>query len=199
MYKLSFYLTEAEMSHSVGIYETREGALQKSEIRKNYLFFGVCGMLFGVFTSLMNIFLTEDMEFAPTEKTVIIASITAFFVVLFLVLAFLNIKKKKKSSEQMGALIVNYGFDQKDAKNAEFFEDRLVLTSSYKRYTEYYDEITYVISDRVNFTVVCRESGIFICIPKDGQDADKLFGIDKLLREKLGERFIYDMGGESNA
>lgn len=199
MYKLSYYLTPEAMSHSYKLFDMREGALKKSEIRKNYLVFLVGGILFGIVSSVLNIFLPTEYEFTQTEKIVLPAIITVCSVVLFLAFAYMSISKKKTQSKQMGNMIVRMGFDQKSPKNVEFFDDRLIMTSHYKKYTEYYDEMSYVISDRINFTFVCRESGIFICIPKDKQDAESLFGIDNLLREKMGDRFIYDMGGVSDA
>ncbi|MBR2315924.1 MAG: hypothetical protein IKA56_04705 [Clostridia bacterium] len=198
MYKLSYYLTEEEMSHSFGIYDRREGALKKSEIRKNYVIFILGGILFGTVSSFLNVFLPAESEFTQTEKIVLPAVIVFFSVLLFLGFGYMNAKKRQKQSEMMGVTVVRTGFDQKTPKNVEFFNDRIVFTSPYKRYTEYYDEMSYIVSDSICFTVVCRESGIFICIPKNGQDADVLFEIDNLLKEKFGERFIYEMGGVSH-
>ena len=199
MYKLSYYPRKKEMSHSFGIYDSREGALKKSEIRRSYIIFFLGGILFGAVSSLLNIFLPAEYEFTQSEKIFLPAVIMLLSVILFLAFGHLNVKKKKKQSQMMGSMIIRTGFDQKTPKNIEFFEDRLILTSPYKRYTEYYDEMSYVVSDSICFTFVCKESGIFISIPKNGQDADKLFGIDNLLRKSFGERFIYKVGGAPDA
>lgn len=199
MYKLSYYLTREAMSHSYKIYDMREGALKKTEIRKNYIFFIAGGILFGIIFSLINVFMPAEYVFTQTEKIVIPAIIIVFSIIIFAAFAYMNVKKKENQAKQMGDMIIQAGFDQKSPKNVEFFDDRMVMTSYYKKYTEYYDEISYVISDKINFTFICRESGIFICVPKDKQNSENLFNIDNLLKEKLGDRFIYDMGGVSNA
>ena len=199
MYKLAYYPTEASMSHSFGIYERREGALKKSEIRKGYVIFALGGILFGTVSSVLNIFIPSGYEFTQTEKIVLPAVIILFSVLLFLGFGYMNAKKREKQSEMIGVNIVRTGFDQKTPKNIEFFGDRLVYTSPYKCYTEYYDEIDYVVSDSICFTFVCNNSGMFFSIPKDGQDADMLFGVDNLLREKFGKNFIYEMEGAPNA
>lgn len=199
MYKLSYYLTQEAMAHSYKLYDMREGALKKSEIRKTYIRFIAGGFLLGIFLAILNILTPSEYEFTQSEKMIVFLTSVIFSTVVFAVFAHLNVKKKQNQADQMGDMIIKMGFDQKSPKNVEFFEDRLVMTSYYKRYIEYYDELSYVISDRINFTFVCRESGIFICIPKDRQNADELFNIDNLLKEKLGARFIYDMGGVSNA
>lgn len=199
MYKLAYYPTEESMSHSFGIYDRREGALKKSEIRRNYIIFILGGILFGTVSSVLNVFLAEGYEFTQTEKIVIPAVIMLISVLLFLGFGYMNVKKRERQSQIIGINIVRTGFDQKTPKNVEFFEDRLVYTSPYKSYTEYYDEIDYVVSDSICFTFVCNNSGMFFSIPKDGQDADMLFGVDRLLREKFGESFIYEMEGAANA
>lgn len=116
-------------------------------------------------------------------------------VTLALTVPFLYFMKRSSLSQVKNVSRVQYegGFDSKEPCRVTLKEEKMLLESSYSRFSVPYDEIDFVISDRMNFVLMIGSDQKIRCIPKINQNPDVLFAADNLLRDKLGERFIYKM------
>ena len=111
-----------------------------------------------------------------------------------MVISFFLIKAAGKSQIRNYCKVsYDYGFESKSPVRAEFDENGITLNSGYSKITAPYGEIDFLISDRLNFVFIIGSDLRVRNIPKINQNPDALFSLDNLLREKLGERFIYKM------
>ena len=115
--------------------------------------------------------------------------ITATMAVMLIVGRALN----KAQIKNFCRMIFDYGFDKKSPAQVCFDNEKLNLQSGYAKISVPYEEIDFVISDRLNFIFSFGGENKIRNIPKINQSPDALFNIDNLLREKLGEKFIYKM------
>lgn len=109
------------------------------------------------------------------------------------VMHFVSRALNKAQIKNFCRMTFNYGFDKKSPAQACFDNEKLTLQSGYAKISVPYEEIDFVISDRLNFIFSFGGENKIRNIPKINQSPDDLFGIDNLLREKLGEKFIYKM------
>ena len=124
----------------------------------------------------------------------------SFYIIMFIIMVFtdflimLAMRAMNKSQiKNIAKMNFFHGFDTQSPKTAVFGENTMSITGGYSKVSVPYDEFDYVISDRMNFIFGFGGDMRVRNIPKTNQNPDDLFALDNLLREKLGDRFIYRM------
>lgn len=191
MFKYSYFLTQKEIELSYYAYEKYCGALRKSKIALKILFYSVFGTVIGALTGVISNLIPSEEVLGKQEEMFVVLSSAIIGFIAFSVMALMMINHIKKECGKKGYADYRFGFDKTGLFNIEFYEDNVIITSAYKRYTESYDDIKFIISDKSCFTLVLRDNQTLIPFSKNKQNSEKLFLTDNFLREKLGERFIY--------
>lgn len=191
MFKYSYFLTQKEIELSYYAYEKYCGSLRKSKIALKILFYSVFGTVIGTLTGVISNLIPSEEVLDKQEEMFVVLSSAIIGFIAFSVMALMMINHIKKECGKKGYADYRFGFDKTGLFNIEFYEDNVIITSAYKRYTESYDDIKFIISDKSCFTLVLRDNQTLIPFSKNKQNSEKLFLTDNFLREKLGERFIY--------
>lgn len=127
------------------------------------------------------------------------ATADVFFISIILlipamaIMFFISRATNKSQIKNFCRMVFYQGFDADSPKKAEFDEEKIIFQSGYSIFSVPYGEVDCVISDKFNFAILVGGDLKVRCIPKINQDPDALFLLDNLLREKLGEKFIYEM------
>lgn len=167
-------------------YAKEKGRLSKKSKVLTFLFLTVSEIILFLLCCLENLFSPAENAF---EVILYIAAIMISSAILIFLANILNKAKIRNTCQ----LQFEYGFDTDGAVRAEFDEEKLYLQSGYSKLCVPYDEINFVMSDRINFTYIIGSDSVVRNIPKNSQSIDKLYALDELLKEKLGNRFIYKM------
>ena len=116
--------------------------------------------------------------------------VALIFIPLMIVLMRYSHKKGIANSQE---LLYRYNFNKTSASEIDLDDEFVILTSAYSMEKFPYDEVECVISNRMYFILKFSGQEKLIVIPKRGQNPDTLFSMDNIFREKLGEKFLYDM------
>lgn len=190
MIKIIYRLTPEILAHSMQVLHKRVGVLTKKEKIRSFVYSGLAGL--AAIGIVLLSFLREGLlSDASITGSIILLSLLSFAVCI--ISGRLFYKSRIKNIEETGKFLFAYGFDKNTPKQITFFENCLEKISSYSKVCIYYDELESAVSDSVAFSLIIKGEEAPVCIPKNGQNADTLFSLDNLLREKLGERFIYEM------
>ncbi len=192
MVKIFYRISPQILSHSLLLLHRRRGIVSGAKMLRYSLFSAFAGLLIAVGEFLM-ISINKNGEI---DKSVLPLSVTlsvASFILISVVSTVLMKKIKEKQIAGNAQLMYDYGFDMKSPRCFSVCADFIENTSGYIKSRIAYDEIECVISDRFAFTVLLEGEEVLISVPKEGQKTDALFEMDNALRERLGERFIYEM------
>lgn len=158
---------------------------------------------FGVLSKKM----TMKMIFIPLA-VVISASIAllifgdkVFAMVSFLLSALIVIPlmiavmrySNKKIIARNSELIYRYDFNNKSASEICLDDEFITFTKAYSKTKYPFNEVESVISNRMYFIMKFSGNEVLTVVPKRGQNADTLFAMDTVFKNKLGEKFVYDM------
>lgn len=167
-------------------YSQIKGKLSKKRLLKSL----VPAVISSVLLSLI-IFVLENFSFRTDYYILIV-----FFIIMALTTGlFMLISRTAAKSEvkRIAAMNLYDSFEAQSPHRADFSENTVTVTSGYSRVCAPYEEMDYVISDRMNFIFGFGGDMKIRSIPKNNQNPDELFALDNLLREKLGDKFIYLM------
>lgn len=167
-------------------YSQIKGKLSKKRLFKSI----VPSVISSVLLSLI-IFVFEGFSFKSDYFILII-----FFIIMAITSGFFIVLSRASAKSEVKRFAVMNFYDSFEAQNphrADFSENSITVTSGYSKVCAPYEEMDYMISDRMNFVFGFGGDMKIRSIPKNNQNPDELFALDNLLREKLGDRFIYLM------
>lgn len=171
---------------AIDTYSHKLGKLSKKHNLKRIIPSAIVSVLISVL-----IFVIEGFSF----KTDYVLLIIFFLIMAGTLSVTMAISRSLAKSDinKLANLNFNYSFNASRPFMAQFDEKELFLMSGYSKVTVPYEEFDYVISDRINFIYSFGGDMKIRNIPKINQNPDDLFAIDNLLKEKIGDKFIYLM------
>lgn len=102
-------------------------------------------------------------------------------------------KNLEKSIVSLCKMNYNNSLSKDSAKKITLLDNGIEHTTPYSRmFIPYYD-VEAAVSNRMIFMIRIKKMDKSIIVPKNYQNPDTLFEFDNVLREKLGDRFIYEM------
>lgn len=140
------------------------------------------------------VFILADIAlfiFAQDVLTMITTMLVALIFIPLMIVLMRHSNKKGISNSQ--ELLYRYDFNKTSASEIDLDDEFVTLTSAYSMEKFPYNEVESVISNRMYFIVKFSGHEKLIVVPKRGQNPDTLFSMDNIFREKLGEKFLYDM------
>lgn len=163
-------------------YHERFGLLRSKELFKKSLIF-IIAIAASALISVL----------AFREVPPIISVVTAVAVIVFSGFMYRNSVKKNIIT----ICKINYesGICRDSAKRITLKENGVEHITPYSKAIVPYGDIERVISDELAFLVRIRGTDKSLVVSKIGQDANVLFNFDNIFREKLGEKFVYEMQG----
>lgn len=183
-------MNETKLSYKCNLEDSKSGSLEYSKkfgnlSRKMTLIMILVPIAIFILAGIALLILTEDVSAVIT--IVILALI--FIPLMLLLMRHSN----KKGLANRNEILYRYDFNRASAKEICLDDAFITMTSSYSQGKIPYEEVENVISNRTHFIIkFMGEEGLAV-IPKRGQNVDSLFSFDNIFREKLGEKFIYDM------
>lgn len=163
-------------------YHERFGLLRSKELLKKSLIFIIAIALSALISVL------SFKEVLP-----IISVVTA--VVVSVVFCFMYRNSVKKNIITMCRINYESGICRDSAKRITLKENGVENITPYSKAYVPYGDIERVISDELAFSVKIKGTDKSLVVSKIGQDANVLFNFDNIFREKLGDRFVYEMQG----
>ena len=126
------------------------------------------------------------------EVLAIVSVLISALVVIPLMLVVMRYSNKKiitRNSE----LVYSFDFNNKSASEICLDDEFITITKAYSKTRIPFNEVESVISNRMYFIIKYSGNEVLTAVPKRGQNADTLFAMDNIFKNKLGEKFIYDM------
>ncbi len=161
-------------------YHKQYGNLQTKEIIKKNLVISLALILITLCIAVVNNF---------------IAVYGYVFIAIFLSIVFGFVYKSsvKKSIITMCKLSDEYAIARNSSKKITIKENGIETLTPYAKVYVPYTDIEKVISDPLSFSIKIRGNDKLFVIPKNEQNTDVLFSFDNVFREKLQDKFIYEM------
>ena len=146
-----------------------------------------------IFIPLAVVVLT-DIAFLVFMQDVaaVITTILCALIFIPLMVVFMRYSNKKGISNR-SELLYRFDFNKTSASEICLDNEFITKTSAYSKEKFPYAEVENVISNRMYFIIKFSGDERLNVVPKRGQNADSLFTMDNIFREKLGEKFLYDM------
>lgn len=124
-----------------------------------------------------------------------------FYIVFFvltaavgsLLIIFLGGKAVEREIVSTYSTVYRYRTDESGNKKITLKNDGIELMSPYSKAYLPYEDIEAVTSDRLNFVIKIKGDDRISVVPKSGQNPQILFDFDNIFKEKLADRFIYEM------
>lgn len=136
-------------------------------------------------------------EVTDTYEKIIVIFVGAFLCLGFPCgLTLLYMKMLKRNVTNIASTVYATSPYVRDLTNIVFLDDGVVITRNYTRTKVKYSAFDCFISDGKYYIFTFGNDKMVRVIPKRYQNPDTLFAVDNLMREKLGESFIYMMGGK---
>ncbi len=157
---------------------------------------------FGVLNSknLLKKNLKMNVSFVVLGTAVIflIGDISIWYALILALIGAVIIGLVHKRSVKKGLISVckiNYEnpLNKNKPERLTFKENGVESVSPYSKAYIPYEKIERVISDPMAFVIKNKGNDYGLIVPKPNQNAELLFNIDNILREKLNDRFIYEM------
>lgn len=163
-------------------YEKEFGKLTKKEFAKKIPIFLIISMIYPT------LFIGIDVNIG-----LIITLSVICIAVSVVVCYFLNRKVIERNIVSVYVTSYQFRTDSASTRKITLKDDGAEFLSPYSKMFLPYGDMETLISDRLNFVVKIKgEERIFV-VPKSGQNPQVLFDFDNIFREKLQDRFIYEM------
>ncbi|MDD6021607.1 MAG: YcxB family protein [Acutalibacteraceae bacterium] len=167
-------------------YQKKYGALTKKKLLSPILFY----LALSAAIFLLSLF---DNSRELGSDPVMIAMLVIIIIAGAVIQPILSKKSTEKNIISKAAVYYDFSLDSKKPNQITLSENGIELLSPYGKAHVPYEEAERVISDKFCFVIKLKGTDQMRVIPKRGQDPKTLFDFDNIFREKLADRFVYEM------